>query len=912
MTALLLAGCCSVAGGEYSAKLDNNGVALRHVTDLSLFSRFIVVEPPWGEKYFFTVWSPTAVERTELPDGAYRLTMTQSQPDDRFRLNEYSAEVHDDRVIVRLDGELLQDIPATTEYSMMMVPELLSRDAAYAGRKADGTAVAGRIDPNWKNWADTLATELVELKLTSPLGTLTVTVDRGMSFNLVDRRGFGFDVGTATSTPGLWIGNELPIQYAKPIQQQLTVTFQLADEVCLAEPLPRLANQAAATAEPAVLLPYRSELPLLPQPHQQQNTGKPYRPAAGDALYLAATGLEPAAYDKLSRAAQRILNDEMQLHLQVASNASSGGITIQITDTPVDGLTAPEQAEGYALRVEPDGVLIVSRSDRGAFYALQTLRQRYDGAGFAGGEIVDYPDLDWRGVLIMVDEHSPEVHGELIRKVLAPMKYNQLYIECEFAAWDATEAVRQPWAISKDELRKLIALAEDNYLEVIPLFQTLGHCEWLFKNGRNLEMAENPADPYAYNPSHPGVYPLMTAALDEVLEVFNRPKYLHIGHDEVGQEYSYPTRPENIAKGGAQVILDDVMFYYDYCRKNNLRMMMWQDMFAASTNSRDGAGDNGYFGLGDRRDELPRDIIFAFWNYGTNINENNLRKLRQEGFDVVGCTWFEPDNIAMLTSMCRDAGALGMMMTTWAGYHGFDRLLEDNFQQVAAYVLQGTWAWNCSAEANRFSPGRVLDEILYPDAGNAAASGITFDLSEVANLDLSAGNQPFLLDPLLGFDRLPERDFSHCDVKFRLPERDGRPLAVALQSRCNPKFPDRVDGIQLNCRASQLFFLHSCRDLGREIAPGAVIAEYVIHYSDGSEAVMPVRYRQEIALPHEDHSRALPFRHCVDWRDDDGGTVNLWYATWRNPHPEKQIVSLDVRAVPERYPFYLFALSAAE
>lgn len=338
----MFAGCCSVAGGEYSAKLDNNGVALRHVTDLSLFSRFIVVEPPWGEKYFFTVWSPTAVERTELPDGAYRLTMTQSQPDDRFRLNEYSAEVHDDRVIVRLDGELLQDIPATTEYSMMMVPELLSRDAAYAGRKADGTAVAGRIDPNWKNWADTLATELVELKLTSPLGTLTVTVDRGMSFNLVDRRGFGFDVGTATSTPGLWIGNELPVQYAKPIQQQLTVTFQLADEVCLAEPLPRLANQAAATAEPAVLLPYRSELPLLPQPHQQQNTGKPYRPAAGDALYLAATGLEPAAYDKLSRAAQRILNDEMQLHLQVASNASSGGITIQITDTPVDGLTAPE------------------------------------------------------------------------------------------------------------------------------------------------------------------------------------------------------------------------------------------------------------------------------------------------------------------------------------------------------------------------------------------------------------------------------------------------------------------------------------------------------------------------------------------------------------------------------------------
>lgn len=897
------------AGGDYAVTLDARGAGIAYWTDLSLFSRLIVTEPPWGKEHYFYSWTtPTTVTRNELPGGACRLTMKPLRENEVFRLEEYSAEVQPDRVIIRVEGELLREEPVLVEYSMLMIPVLLMRGATFDGIRADGRPIEGKIPPEIQPYPVKLAENLRTLNLHSELGELQINVKHGVPFDLSDRRGYGFDVNSETATQGLLVIKQSEVEAGERYSHELEVSFRPSPGLRLASPLePQSAEALPAQPEKALVTVPERRPPLLPGPKQWTKTAGVYRPASGDGLRLFGDGQTTEERRKLARAAERILVRDLGLPL---SAGGRGGVEIHLTDRPVAGLTAPEQPEGYALRVGEDGVIVVSRSDRGAFYGLQTLRKLYRDGGFPGAEIVDWPDLAWRGVLIMVDEHSPRVHGELIEKVLAPMHFNQLYIECEYAAWDATAAVRQPWAIGKEELRKLVELAEENYLEVIPLFQTLGHCEWLFKGGRNLEMAEDPARPNVYDPSHPGVYPLMEAALEEVLDVFGQPKFLHIGHDEVGQEYAYPTRPHNIAKGGAQVILDDVKFYYDFCRKHDLRMMMWQDMFVASYYTEDGKRDDGFFGLGKRLEELPKDIVFAFWNYETTIKEENMSKLRRLGFDVVGSTWFGRENNRVMAEACRRTGALGIMVTTWAGYHGFDRLYEEAFEQVAGYLYGGARSWNLAPEANDFAGGEVLYDLLQlpPDP---AAPGVTFDLSGVANLALNADNRPFLLDPILGFDRLLKVDPSGCNVKFHLSERDGQPAAVALRSRCNPPFPETSGAIPVGRRIGKFFWLHTFRDLGRNIAAGTPVAEYVICYEDGETVTLPVRYRREIGLPTEDCNLFLPPAHALQW-PADGETVRCWYMSWENPHPEKAVQSFELRAVPDHYPFYLLAVSAAD
>jgi len=57
----------------------------------------------------------------------------------------------------------------------------------------------------------------------------------------------------------------------------------------------------------------------------------------------------------------------------------------------------------YALRIDGSGIALTGYDERGAFYAVQTLRQIAESPAAAGGlpfvEIADYPDLPTRGVV---------------------------------------------------------------------------------------------------------------------------------------------------------------------------------------------------------------------------------------------------------------------------------------------------------------------------------------------------------------------------------------------------------------------------------------------------------------------------------------------------------------------------------
>ncbi|MDD4817593.1 MAG: glycoside hydrolase family 20 zincin-like fold domain-containing protein [Victivallaceae bacterium] len=869
----------------YSADLSSSGVALRRGIDLSLFSRFIAAQPPWGDKYFMTTWWKTETVETATADG-YKLTLKLLPPPEKYRLDEYSVEVCPDCAVVTLDGEALADVPAAFEYSALMIPEALMRDAGFTATLADGSTVKGKIPDDWVYRARPLVENWKKIVFDTKLGTYTIEVLSGLPLSAVDRRGFGFDIGVECSTPGIWIGRIGDFAAGEKIHEVISVRFDFAPGVNFPPPLSPLGSPEAVAVDRLAVTPARKP-ELLPNCKKITVRDEVLLPETD--YYLVLPDGFPDG-DRLTAALEKLNTGDRNKKLPVT-------VTADKTIRP----------DGYVLETAHDGVNISASNSRGVFYAIRTLADRRR----RNVRIEDWPDVDMRAVLIMVDDSSLKVHGDIIEKLLTPLRINTLFIECEYVAWDATTSVRQPWAMSKDDLRKLIKIANDNFIDVNPLFQTLGHCEWLFKNGQNRDMAENPDKCTVYNPRHPAVHPLMAETLDEVIEVFNHPQYLHIGHDEVGSEYDYPVLPENRAIGARKLIMDDVMFYYDYCKRNNLRMMMWQDMFMRSPDVFAADGKTiSLFGLDEARKELPRDIVFAHWNYGADVNEPNIVDMRGEGFDVVGCHWMEPDNVRNMTDAVLRNKCLGVMGTIWAGYNGFDRIYQDNPEQVAAYIAVGSRAWDSSDAANMFSPGDELNLRMFPEVVDNAGPGRMIDLGNAANLKLDPAVRPFLVEPMLGFDTALLKPLD-CAVRFRIGERDGFPAVISVHSQLNPVLPDEAkiafpDGL----KASRLYFLNSMRKPPVAMYGGSAVADLTVEYADGSTADIPVRFNREVALTGADYNTMLPKHRCAEWTADDGTPVRVWCFSWDNPAPDKEIAAIKVAG--RGIPYYLLGLSALD
>lgn len=116
-----------------------------------------------------------------------------------------------------------------------------------------------------------------------------------------------------------------------------------------------------------------------------------------------------------------------------------------------------ENEEGYYLDVKPDSISVISKTPRGAFYAMQTLR------GILPGR-KDPPKLksktgrimSFRAAMFLVDDYSHIFHTRMVDDVLAPLKYNTIVPEVEYVKWDATSDVHQPWGMSKEDYINLV------------------------------------------------------------------------------------------------------------------------------------------------------------------------------------------------------------------------------------------------------------------------------------------------------------------------------------------------------------------------------------------------------------------------------------------------------------------------
>ncbi|KAH9362944.1 hypothetical protein HPB48_014274 [Haemaphysalis longicornis] len=95
------------------------------------------------------------------------------------------------------------------------------------------------------------------------------------------------------------------------------------------------------------------------------------------------------------------------------------------------------------------------------------------------------------------------------------------------------EPIRAKNAFKKSDIAKILLAAKESKLEVIPLVQTFGHLEFVLKLPEFRHIREADEHPTALCPSRNESFTVVSAIVDQVLELHPNAKWLHIGCDEV-------------------------------------------------------------------------------------------------------------------------------------------------------------------------------------------------------------------------------------------------------------------------------------------------------------------------------------------------------------------------------------------
>lgn len=217
-----------------------------------------------------------------------------------------------------------------------------------------------------------------------------------------------------------------------------------------------------------------------------------------------------------------------------------------LDDSPPPPL--PDHPEAYRLVVRNGEAHIDATSEVGEFRARATLSQlqRCSGGEPDDVEIVDWPALDHRGVMLDVSRDcAPTLQTlEITIARLAAMGINhvELYLEAHFdhPGHDDTTAPNHPY--SPDEVAHLRRFAAAHHVELVGQQNSLGHMERWLANPRHAHLAALPGGyhtpdgtghepPACLDPTSEEAWALASELVTNVAVAFDA-GWVHLGLDE--------------------------------------------------------------------------------------------------------------------------------------------------------------------------------------------------------------------------------------------------------------------------------------------------------------------------------------------------------------------------------------------
>lgn len=561
----------------------------------------------------------------------------------------------------------------------------------------------------------------------------------------------------------------------------------------------------------------------------------------------------------------------------------------------------------HVVDVLPDRIVVTGQTKTDTFYGVQTLKQmitrRGDGSiAIPANAIRDYPRFQFRGAHLLAASDGLAYNGKLIERVLAPLKVNHIVLQTDKIVWKSHPEVTDPKNhMTQQDVRKLIEIAKRRHMTVTPLVQSPGHLEWAFRDRNNLDFAEDPSQPYCYCMSNPKSYKFIFEIMDEAIELFGNPEYFHAGRDEFDMRGIYPHDDACRALGKERLYIQDTLRIHEHLLSRGCRMMMWGDILLKP----------GFRGL---IDELPKDILINDWHYAPAAQYPSIEFFQSHGFEVVGCTWYNPRNIFAFSGQAARQSILGMMQTTWTGFEPEEQVLRKYPAQAYGYILSAAWAWNPVRPQMSdlpYRPESVFGRMWNGPSTTTAARFATVDLRPFCNLSRSdSGRAMGWLGVGRGCDlrSMPEGLMRTGGVPYRvLGGGTGQPSVVMLGGDgMMDAFPRHVNGIPVGSRVKALHFLHGC---AYAVQADERVGAFTVRYSDGGTEEIPLICERN-TYAWDDQSLGMAYGFAWRGKSPDGRAVGVCDLAWTNKRPDVEIESIDFAAAPTQASPFLVAVTA--
>ncbi len=340
-----------------------------------------------------------------------------------------------------------------------------------------------------------------------------------------------------------------------------------------------------------------------------ENISSCFRRTTGKRIHFA-SGSPTVDGDSSGILAETVAKAGLAMHVRTELVRDSESFLTLVRKHFPDVETASREA--FLLTLSGEGAVLVSRLERGLFYAANVLVD--ETAEFSGNpqelSVFETPVLPERGLKLYLPPPTEEGFREFYRIVdfAASCKYNFLMLELggaleylshpeinegwrEYAADMRSSPGRTlkiqnafPWrknsihsengggmVVSQKEFLKLTEYCRRRFFEIVPEMPFLSHRDYLLT--RHRELAERPSDPYPDTccPKNPEYQHLCRDLLDEVIALLH-PARINICHDEF---YSIGLCPRCAGIPAPELYADDVNRIADYLKFRGIKPVMW-------------------------------------------------------------------------------------------------------------------------------------------------------------------------------------------------------------------------------------------------------------------------------------------------------------------------------------------------
>jgi len=372
---------------------------------------------------------------------------------------------------------------------------------------------------------------------------------------------------------------------------------------------------------------------------------------------------------------------------------------------------APLEKEAYRLEVKPDGIVLRSGGLAGVRHALSTLRQlaepergveKHAHYLLAPCRIEDAPALPFRGVHLCFFPETEVFEIEKNLRLAAQYKFNHVVLEC----WGIFPWKSHPdfsWAdrrVSRSDLARLVRLAGELGLTLIPQFNLLGHASASrAMAGKHAILDFKPSlqslfepDGWSWCLTNGRTRGILTDLVVELHEFFGRPPYFHIGFDEADNLGTCAACRKRESKA---LVKEHLLYFHGLLASRGAKTILWHDMLVQNDDPR---WKGGYTacglpeqGLSELHRELPKDLILADWQYdypskdGAEPSWPTTRFFKEQGFPLLVCPWDNAKGIRSLGELARKEGLFGLLATTWHHQH------DEELCRIYHHAAKASW-----------------------------------------------------------------------------------------------------------------------------------------------------------------------------------------------------------------------------